>query len=135
MSLRRVATQAQPSSMLSTIPFSVCMRATSHICAICLTSTGSPFLGSVVLGVKASIRSRAVRASAFIASGTVTTLTGVLPASPARKGGVKGSYTKISVFLSGKPRPGGRGGFTCPIFSAVHNRIFRMILNMLGHKE
>ena len=39
-------------------------------------------------------------------------LTGVLPASPARKGGVKGSYTKMSVFLSGKPRPGGRGGFT-----------------------
>jgi len=48
-------------------------------------------------------------------------LTGVLPASPARKGGVKrGSYTKMSVFLSGlrstavrqNPRPGGWGGFT-----------------------
>jgi len=40
-------------------------------------------------------------------------LTGVLPASPARKGGVKGSYTKMSFFLSGKPRPEGREGFTC----------------------
>jgi len=39
-------------------------------------------------------------------------LTGVLPASPARKGGVKGSYTKMSVFLTGKPRPGRAGGFT-----------------------
>jgi ABC-2 type transport system ATP-binding protein len=34
-------------------------------------------------------------------------LTGVLPASPARKGGVKGSYTKMFFFLSGKPRQKG----------------------------
>ena len=39
-------------------------------------------------------------------------LTGLLPASPVRKGGVKGSYTKMAIFLTGKPRPGGRGGFT-----------------------
>jgi excisionase family DNA binding protein len=38
--------------------------------------------------------------------------TGLLPASPVRKGGVKGSYTKMAIFLTGKPRPGGRGGFT-----------------------
>ena len=41
-----------------------------------------------------------------------TSLTGLLPASPVRKGGVKGSYTKMAIFLTGKPRPGGRGGFT-----------------------
>jgi len=48
-------------------------------------------------------------------------LTGVLPASPARKGGVEGSYTKMSVFLTGKPRPEGRGGFTfsSPRFSKL----------------
>jgi hypothetical protein len=39
-------------------------------------------------------------------------LTGLLPASPVRKGGIKGSYTKMAIFLTGKPRPGGRGGFT-----------------------
>ncbi|KPK16917.1 MAG: hypothetical protein AMK69_25980 [Nitrospira bacterium SG8_3] len=39
-------------------------------------------------------------------------LTGLLPASPVRKGGVKGSYTKMAIFLTGKLRPGGRGGFT-----------------------
>jgi hypothetical protein len=39
-------------------------------------------------------------------------LTGLLPASPVRKGGVKGSYTKMAIFLTGKARPGGRGGFT-----------------------
>ena len=37
---------------------------------------------------------------------------GLLPASPVRKGGVKGSYTKMAIFLTGKARPGGRGGFT-----------------------
>jgi hypothetical protein len=41
-----------------------------------------------------------------------TSLTGLLPASPVRKGGVKGRYTKMAIFLTGKPRPGGRGGFT-----------------------
>lgn len=47
-------------------------------------------------------------------------LTGVLSASPVRGGGVKGSYTKLSVFLSrarstaarNNPRPEGRRGFT-----------------------
>jgi hypothetical protein len=36
----------------------------------------------------------------------------LLPASPVREGGVKGSYTKMESFLTGKPRPEGRGGFT-----------------------
>jgi hypothetical protein len=36
----------------------------------------------------------------------------MLPASPVWKGGVEGSYLKMANFLSGKPRPGGRGGFT-----------------------
>ena len=39
-------------------------------------------------------------------------LTGLLTASPVRKGRVKGSYTKMAIFLTGKPRPGGRGGLT-----------------------
>jgi len=39
-------------------------------------------------------------------------LTGSLPANPVLQGGVKGSYTKIFIFLTGKPRPSGRGGFT-----------------------
>jgi hypothetical protein len=29
-------------------------------------------------------------------------LTGLLPASPVRKGGVKGSYTKMAIFLTGE---------------------------------
>jgi hypothetical protein len=42
-------------------------------------------------------------------------LTGLLPASPVRKGGVKGSYTKMAIFLTGcvSPRsepPPGRAG-------------------------
>jgi hypothetical protein len=41
-----------------------------------------------------------------------TFMAGMLPASPGRKGGVKGSYLKMVDFLSGKARPGGRGGFT-----------------------
>ena len=49
-------------------------------------------------------------------------MTGVLPASPARKGGVEGSHTRISLFLTGvrstaarqNPRPEGRGGFNLP---------------------
>jgi hypothetical protein len=44
--------------------------------------------------------------------GSSLLLTDLLPASPVRKGGVKGSYTKMAIFLTGKPRPGGRGGFT-----------------------
>ena len=39
-------------------------------------------------------------------------LTGLLPASPARKGGVQGSYNEMSLFLTGKPRAEARGGFT-----------------------
>jgi hypothetical protein len=45
-------------------------------------------------------------------------LTGLLPASPVRKDGCKGSYTKMAVFLTGKLRPEGREGFTqkrCPL--------------------
>ena len=42
-------------------------------------------------------------------------MTGLLPASPAREGGVKGSYTKMAIFLTGcvSPRsepPPGRAG-------------------------
>ncbi len=48
--------------------------------------------------------------------------TGLLPASPVRKGGVKGSYTKMAIFLTGKPRPGGRGGFTLVISVALEDR-------------
>ena len=44
--------------------------------------------------------------------GLLFRLTGLLRASPVWKGGVKGSYTKMAIFLTGKPRPGGRGGFT-----------------------
>jgi hypothetical protein len=50
--------------------------------------------------------------SLFEISTTSFLVTGLLPASPVRKGGVKGSYTKMAIFLTGKPRPGGRGGFT-----------------------
>jgi len=32
-------------------------------------------------------------------------VTGTLPASPARKGGVEGSYIKTAEILTGKPRP------------------------------
>jgi len=52
-------------------------------------------------------------------------LTGLLPASPVRKGGVKGSYTKMAIFLTGKPRPGGRGGFTQPSSSLLPNLSIR----------
>jgi len=39
-------------------------------------------------------------------------LTGALPASPALRGGVKGSYIKSTEILTGKPRLLRRGGFT-----------------------
>ncbi len=39
-------------------------------------------------------------------------LTGLLPASPVRKGGVEGSYNELFLFLTGKPRAEARGGFT-----------------------
>ena len=39
-------------------------------------------------------------------------LTGPLPASPVRKGGVEGSYTRMAIFLTGKPRSEEREGFT-----------------------
>ena len=50
----------------------------------------------------------------------LTPLTGLLPASPAREGGVKGSFIKMACFLSGlrstavrqNPRAEARGGFT-----------------------
>ncbi|NVM22152.1 MAG: hypothetical protein HWN68_10285 [Desulfobacterales bacterium] len=44
-------------------------------------------------------------------------LTGLLPASPVRKGGVEGSYSEMFVFLTGKPRAEARGGFTFGIVS------------------
>jgi hypothetical protein len=42
----------------------------------------------------------------------LSALTGMLPASPVRKGGIEGIYLKMANFLSGKPHPGGREGFT-----------------------
>jgi len=36
-------------------------------------------------------------------------VTGLLSASPALQGGVEGSFIKIAIFLTGKPRPFGRG--------------------------
>jgi hypothetical protein len=43
-------------------------------------------------------------------------LTGLLPASTALQGGVEGGFMKIAIFLTGKPRPLGRGAslFTRP---------------------
>jgi len=35
----------------------------------------------------------------------LTKLTDLLPASPVRKGGVKGSYTKMAIFLTGCVSP------------------------------
>jgi len=49
---------------------------------------------------------------ARVSVSSISIFTGMLPASPVRKGGVEGSYLKMASFLSGKPRPGGRGGFT-----------------------
>jgi hypothetical protein len=53
-------------------------------------------------------------------------LTGMLPGhevlpqgrTPVWKGGVEGSYLKMAKFLSGKPRPGGRGGFN--FYASLH---------------
>jgi hypothetical protein len=39
-------------------------------------------------------------------------VTGELPASPVRKDEGEGSFTRMSLFLTGKPCPEGRAGFT-----------------------
>jgi len=46
-------------------------------------------------------------------------LTGLLPGSPARKGGVEGSYNELFLFLTGKPRAEARGSFTFGICKYV----------------
>jgi len=55
---------------------------------------------------------RSAQLRPFLLQFVVENLTGLLPASPVRKGGVKGSYTKMAIFAPRKPRPEGRGGFT-----------------------
>jgi len=60
-------------------------------------------------------------------------LTGSLPASPVLQGGVKGSYTKIFIFLTGKPRPSGRGGFTSPKKTYLIKKLVMLPRKQLEH--
>jgi hypothetical protein len=49
-------------------------------------------------------------------------LTGSLPATPVLQDGVKGSYMKMFIFLTGKPRPSGRRSFT--FHASLHQERF-----------
>ena len=50
-----------------------------------------------------------------------TVFTGTLPTSPARLGGVEGSYIIMTEILTGKPRPLGRGD---SLFARNQNAIY-----------
>lgn len=71
-----------------------------------------------VLGVSFYSLGRFGTRNAFAANRKISSeeerMTGLLPASPTREGGVKGSFTKNTCFLSGNPRAEARGGFNLP---------------------